>query len=98
VEKTYTVTFAGSTIPFVGGKALSYFGVFLVFIVAMMFGKADHASGGLMVCGFSWFLWYLDVFTGFGTTTNTTMAAGLVIGTVYALIVVINNARKGANI
>ncbi|MCK9577567.1 MAG: hypothetical protein M0R51_16805, partial [Clostridia bacterium] len=98
VEKTYTVTFAGSTVPFIGGKALAYFGVFLVFIVAMMFGKAEHAVGGLMVCGFSWFLWYLDVFTGFGATTNTTMAAGLVIGTVFALLAVINEARKGANI
>ncbi len=98
VEKTYTVTFAGSTVPFIGGKALSYFGVFLVFIVAMMFGKAEHASGGLMVCGFSWFLWYLDVFTGFGSATNTTMAAGLVIGTVFALLAVVNEARKGANI
>ncbi|MFA6951220.1 MAG: GDSL-type esterase/lipase family protein [Lentimicrobiaceae bacterium] len=98
VEKIYTVTFAGSTVPFIGGKALAYFGVFLVFIVAMMFGKAEHAVGGLMVCGFSWFLWYLDVFTGFGATTNTTMAAGLVIGTVFALLAVINEARKGANI
>ncbi|MCK9575325.1 MAG: carboxypeptidase-like regulatory domain-containing protein [Clostridia bacterium] len=98
VEKTYTVTFAGSTVPFIGGKALSYFGVFLVFIVAMMFGKAEHASGGLMVCGFSWFLWYLDVFTGFGSATNTTMAAGLIIGTVFALLAVVNEARKGANI
>jgi len=98
VEKTYTVTFAGSTVPFIGGKALSYFGVFLVFVVAMMFGKAEHAVGGLMVCGFSWFLWYLDVFTGFGAATNTTMAAGLIIGTVFALLAVINEARKGANI
>ncbi|MCK9576278.1 MAG: carboxypeptidase-like regulatory domain-containing protein, partial [Clostridia bacterium] len=98
VEKAYTVTFAGSTIPFIGGKALSYFGVFLVFIVAMMFGKAEHAMGGLMVCGFSWFLWYLDVFTGFGTATNTTMAAGLIIGTVFALLAAVNEARKGANI
>ena len=98
VEKTYTVTFAGSTIPFVGGKALSYFGVFLVFIVAFQFGKAEHAIGGLMTCGFCWFLWLLDIFTGFGTAVNTTMGAGLAIGTLYAIMTVINESRKGGSI
>ncbi|MCK9575921.1 MAG: DUF2341 domain-containing protein [Clostridia bacterium] len=93
ITKYYSVSFTGSNLPFTG-KALAYFAIFILFIVAFQFGKAEHASGAIMLCGVCWLFWYVGIFETFGTTINTTMFAGLSLATIYSLATYINEKRR----
>lgn len=93
ITKWHVDTFNGSSLPF-GGKIFAYFGIFILFIVAMQFGRADHATGAILLCGMFWFLYFVDVFEGFGEAVTTTMFSGGSLATIYAIMVYINEKRR----
>lgn len=93
VTKNYAVAFGGNNLPFTG-KALAYFGVFILFIVAFQFGKAEHASGAIMLNGIGWLFWYVGIFEAFGSGINGLMFGGLILATIYSLAAYINGRRR----
>ena len=97
ITKYFTVTFSGSNLPFTG-KAMGYLGVVLLFVVFAMWGKQDVAQGAILSVGLGWFLWYLDIFECFGTALNTLMGAGLLLGTLLAIMNLINKKRDEGGI
>jgi hypothetical protein len=84
VSKWHAVSFVGSHIPFTG-KMLAYFGVFLLFIVALQFGPMEHATGAILLCGFFWLLYFVGMFTGFGENMTDLMRNGGILATVIAI-------------
>jgi ribosomal protein L18 len=93
VSKYYAVSFKGSNLPF-DGKILAYFCIFLLFIVAMQFGRAEHATGAILLCGIFWLLYGLGVFDSLGNSLTTAMAAGGTLAAIYALAVYFNEKRR----
>lgn len=93
VTKWYAVSFKGSNMPF-NGKMLAYFCVFMLFVIAMQFGRAEHATGAILICGVFWLMYGIGVFDALGNTLTNLMAAGGGLAVVYALTVYINEKRK----
>lgn len=91
--KWHADVFEGSNLPF-DGKILAYFGVFILFIVAMQFGRAEHATGAILLCGMFWFMYFASVFKGFGEATTALMLSGGSLATVYAIVAYINDKRR----
>lgn len=97
ITKYFTVAFSGSNLPFTG-KAMGYLGVVILFVVFAMWGKYDVAQGSILSVGLGWFLWYLDIFACFGTATNALMGAGLLLGTLLAVMHNVNKKRDEGGI
>lgn len=93
VTKWYAVSFKGSSLPF-DGKILAYFCVFMLFIVAMQFGRAEHATGAILLCSIFWLLYGLGVFDSLGSGLTKAMAAGGSLAVIYALAVYFNEKRR----
>ena len=96
VTKAFAVAFSGNTSPFSTYKELSYMGIFILFIVALQFGKAEHASGSILLCGIAWFMYYVGIFRPLGTIIEGMMFAGLVAATIYAIVSYINSVRENS--
>jgi hypothetical protein len=95
ITKAFAVAFSGNNSPFANSKEMAYLGLFLLFIVALQFGKQEHASGAILLCAIAWFMIYIGMFTPLGSTLSTIITAGTVAATIYALISYINSVREG---
>ena len=95
VTKAFAVTFGSNTSPFAMSKELSYLGIFILFIVATQFGRLEHASGSILLCAMAWFMIFIGIFKPLGTALETTIIAGTLAATIYAVVVYINDQRQG---
>lgn len=95
VTKAFSVTFGSNTSPFAMSKELSYLGIFILFIVATQFGRLEHASGSILLCAMAWFMIFIGLFNPLGTALETTIIAGTLAATIYAVVVYINDQRQG---
>lgn len=93
VTKAFAILFGGNTTPFRDYKEFSYLAIFILFIVATQFGKLEHASGAILLCGLAWFFWYIGAFLPLGETANNTIFACTTAATVYAIIAYFNTTR-----
>lgn len=97
ITKAYTVSFPSSSLPF-EGKGTAYLCIFLLFIVAAMFGKADAHIGAMFLCGLASVFWYADVFASFGSTTNSYIFAGILLAVCYTVLMIFNRKRDEGGI
>ncbi|MHB8101277.1 MAG: carboxypeptidase regulatory-like domain-containing protein [Methanosarcina sp.] len=95
VTKVYGVGFNGNHSPFSGSKELGYLCLFLIFTVAMMFGREHHASGSVLLCAFAWVFYFIGLFDGFGTAMEQSIFAGMIAATVFAIMALINANSEG---
>jgi hypothetical protein len=95
VTKAFAVPFSGNNSPFADSKELAYLGIFILFIVALQFGKQEHASGAILLCAIAWFMIYIGMFEPLGKTLSDIIFAGTIAATVYAVISYINSTREG---
>lgn len=95
VTKVFGVAFSGNSSPFSTYKELSYMGIFLLFIVALQFGKAEHASGSILLCGIAWFMIFIGIFEPLGAVLAGMIKTGTLAATIYAIISYINSVREG---
>lgn len=95
ITKAFAVAFSGNNSPFSTYKELSYMGIFLLFIVALQFGKAEHASGSILLCGIAWFMIFIGIFEPLGTVLAGMIKTGTLAATIYAIVSYINSTRDG---
>lgn len=93
--KAFAVAFSGNSSPFSAHKELSYLGIFLLFIVALQFGKVEHASGSVLLCGIAWFMIFIGIFEPLGTVLAGMIKTGTLAATIYAIVSYINSTREG---
>lgn len=94
ITKEYLVQFPGNTLPYSDSKIWTYLAVGILLVVGMQFGSADAHKGAVVLCGLGFFLWYVDMFAGMGTTANSTIAVGLGLATCYSLLALFNKKQK----
>lgn len=95
ITKVFAVAFSGNSSPFSTYKELSYVGIFLLFIVALQFGKAEHASGSVLLCGIAWFMIFIGIFEPLGAVLAGMIKTGTLAATIYAIVSYINSTREG---
>jgi hypothetical protein len=93
ITKWHADSFRGSNLPFTG-KTFSYFCVFLLFIIGMQFGRLEHATGAILICGVFWLLWTLGCYDGLGESITSLMEIGGSLATIYAILVYFNDKRR----
>jgi hypothetical protein len=94
VTKTYSVSFAGSELPFTG-KSMGILAVVILFFVAAMFGRADSAGGAIILVGVASMFWYLGMFEAFGSTINDLVFTGIICAAAYALMSYFKEKKTG---
>lgn len=88
VTEWFSEQFKASNLPisFQNSIALAWFGVFLLFIVAFQFGRAEAPAGALMLVGFFYLLYNWGIFDGFGVSRTAQMIGGAVYAAAFAVI------------